>query len=130
MHKYLIRICSFFILSTCYFGGIVAAAYVSSENIQSLSLRSSDSAHADEAFTLQEERLSHTYLSLNSPLSGVFSEPDHTRSSKDQPTHDLLYEAQHLTNSYAPHFAPVIPAKASFSTRNRSIYLLDCAFLI
>jgi hypothetical protein len=131
MHKYLIKICSFLILSTCYFGGIVAAAYVSSENLQSLSLNSSIQAHADEAFSFQEEGVSHTsYFSLTSPSNGVFSEPDNTRSSKDNPTHDFLYEAQHLAISYAHHYTPITPANASFLTRNRSIYLLDCAFLI
>lgn len=131
MHKYLIKICSFLILSTCYFGGIVAAAYVSGENAQFLSSHSSIRVLADEAFTFQEEGVSHTsYLSSASPLSGVFSEPDSKRNSKDNPTHDFLYAAQHLISRYAHHFTPLIPAEAAFSTRNRSIYLLDCAFLI
>ncbi|WPP52423.1 hypothetical protein [Catalinimonas niigatensis] len=131
MHKYLIKSCNLLILSACFLGGVLAVAYASGENYPSLPDYIALQTQDKEKLSFQEEGISHTpFASLLSSLNGIFSEPDFKRGSKDNPTHDFLHSDQRYANVCADVLFHFNPAKTSFSLRNRSIYLLDCAFLI
>lgn len=131
MHKYLLKIGGLLLFSSCLLWGILSAAYVSIENYQKLSGCSSVLGNTDQKPTLQEEGTHQPpFASLGSSFDGLFSEPDHKRSSKDNPTHIFLHTAQHPAGSSAYALYLIKPVKALYYTKSTSIYLLDCAFLI
>lgn len=131
MHKYLIKTCNLLILSAFFLGGVFAVAYASNENEEPLPDYITLQTQGEEKLSFQEEGISHTpFASLLSSLNGLFSEPDFKRNSKDNPTHDFLHSDQRYASVCADVLFHLNPTKASFSIRNRSIYLLDCAFLI
>lgn len=126
MHKYLTKTCSFLLLTSAFLWGMLSVAYVSVENYQPLPAVD----HVEESLTPQEEGINHApFSSLVSPFSRIFNEPD-KRNSQDNPTHDFLYTAQYRIDKAVLALSPIKLAKASFFSRKRNIYLLDCTFLI
>ncbi|WPP51925.1 hypothetical protein [Catalinimonas niigatensis] len=131
MNKYLIKLSSYLIPTTCIVWGVLFAIYVSDGNLQQLVSSSATLVHAEEGDSLQEEGIRRdVFVSPTPALGGIFSESDNKRNTQDHPSHDLLHSAQYQSIVGQDLFALFNSVKVSFSIRNRSIYLLYCSFLI
>lgn len=130
MHKYLLKICSLLLISGCLLWEILPGAYISIENYQNFSYCPNALANTKQKSVLQEEGIYQIpFDALVSSFGSLFSELDISRNSKDNPTHDFLPTAHHADLSNDALYL-IKSVKAFYHINSRSIYLLDCAFLI
>lgn len=118
MHKYLLQICCLLLISGCFLWEVSSGAYVSYEI--GTAVKS----------TLEEEGMHQIpFDALLSSFGSLFSDVDSSRSSKSNPPHDFLHMTHHA-GLWGCALYLVKPVKLFCYINSRSIYLLDCAFLI
>lgn len=118
MHKHLLKIWAFLLISSCFLWEVSSDAYVPHEI-----------AAVNQISSLQEEGTHQIpFNALFSSLGSLLSDLDNSRSSNN-PTQDFLHTAHHA-GLWGDALYLIKPVKAFHHMNSRSIYLLDCAFLI
>ncbi|MEQ9443426.1 MAG: hypothetical protein RIG62_30585 [Cyclobacteriaceae bacterium] len=130
MHKLLRQVLNLLILSCCLYGAVLSAAYASLALHEKAEHCLSAPDFAGEGFSIHREGMGHArFGSLAPALSGIMSETE-SELNKDSPVFADLHSTRNGAGLYADPFAQPNPATVTFPFRNRSIFLLDCAFLI
>ena len=130
MHKLLHKVSNLLILFCCLHGAVLSAAYASFELHEYLEKSYSTLDLTAESLSVQREGMHHARFGLLAPsLIGIISETEN-ESHRDMCALACSLSSWNGAGWYADPFAQCNPAPVTFPFRNRSIYLLDCSFLI